>query len=752
MAMNAIDGVIGQVRRAALRQEGASLADGELLECYLGRRDEVAFEALVRRHGPMVMGVCRRILGNEADAEDAFQATFLVFVRKAASIRCRGQLANWLYGVAHNTALKARAMIHKRRTKEREAAAAPKPEAVEESWQRVQVILDDELSRLPDKYRIPIVLCELEGRTVTEAARHLGWPRGTVATRLSRGRALLARRLARHGLTVSGGALAAVLSHGASAAGVPVALVLSTVRAAGPVAAAGVVPAQVAGLAEAVVRGMVLTRLKVSATALLAAILAAVGTGMWAYQSSRAGPVAANERQTPDSVPGAAKPSETSADKSVQPSWGEPDHGIQARLRPRQVRWKVGESPTFDLDLRNQGEKLAGVVRPAYFWEVEVDGTWYGRRMERAAVQETPLKPGEEFKDCEALRLDGEWLRGVRGNDRFKPDKDGEALPLTPGKHRIRVAYHPHAELCAISNSVEFEILKADAKENPPRAARPADPGWIRVLVAGRADKAILFRPDGTKRTETNVVPVPFGGHRSPGGKSVVFVKAAGNETTIHVADADGKNARQVSPDKLVAGYPAWSPDGKRIAFAAMRGQQWQVHVMDRNGENVRQITDAPLGAETPKFSPNGRLAYLVWGDRQGKNRPADLVIFDDKAEKPIAKNVVISDFVWGPDGATIAYGKPGALVFHDIGSGKAQEIAFADVDKRLANDAAVMICWSPDSRAVACSIVFWGGRRADGPKMFGDDELFVIPRAGGASWFELGEQVRHIEWVNQKE
>src|SRR5216683_5726004 len=119
MATHAMNRVIWHLRRAALRQDGAGLTDSELLEQYVTRRDEAAFEALVRRHGPMVLGVCRRVLRNQADAEDAFQATFLVLVRRAASIRSRSTLSNWLYGVAHNTALKAKAMNSKRRTKER---------------------------------------------------------------------------------------------------------------------------------------------------------------------------------------------------------------------------------------------------------------------------------------------------------------------------------------------------------------------------------------------------------------------------------------------------------------------------------------------------------------------------------------------------------------------------------------------------------------------------------------------------------
>jgi RNA polymerase sigma factor (sigma-70 family) len=186
--------VTWHLRRAALRQDGAGLTDSDLLEQYVTQREEAAFEALLRRHGPMVLGVCCRVLRNEADAEDAFQATFLVLVRKAASIRSRSTLSNWLYGVAHNTALKAMEMNRKRHTKEREAGTILKHEAPSEVLQQVQMLLDAALGKLPKKYRIAIVLCDLEGKTIKEAARYLGWPQGTVATRLTRGRAQLARR------------------------------------------------------------------------------------------------------------------------------------------------------------------------------------------------------------------------------------------------------------------------------------------------------------------------------------------------------------------------------------------------------------------------------------------------------------------------------------------------------------------------------------------------------------------------------
>src|SRR5215470_11094159 len=170
MGTNALNRVIGQVRQAALRQNGAGPTDDELLEWYLGQRDADAFEALVQRHGPMVLGVCRRVLRNQADAEDAFQATFLVLVRKAAAIRSRN-VGSWLYGVAHNTALKALAMNCKRRTKEREAGSVSRPQTAEPGWCELQALLDTELSRLPDRYRAPLVLCDLEGKTIKEAAR-----------------------------------------------------------------------------------------------------------------------------------------------------------------------------------------------------------------------------------------------------------------------------------------------------------------------------------------------------------------------------------------------------------------------------------------------------------------------------------------------------------------------------------------------------------------------------------------------------
>ena len=171
--------VIDHLRQVVLR-DGVGLGDGELLRCFIERRDESALAALVKRHGPMVWGACRRLLSHH-DAEDAFQATFLVLVRKAASIVPREMVGNWLYGVAHQTALQARRNAARRSAREVQVPEMPDTVAVQQDqWLDVQPLLDQELNLLPDNYRAVLVLCDLEGRTRKEVARQLGVPEGSV--------------------------------------------------------------------------------------------------------------------------------------------------------------------------------------------------------------------------------------------------------------------------------------------------------------------------------------------------------------------------------------------------------------------------------------------------------------------------------------------------------------------------------------------------------------------------------------------
>jgi RNA polymerase sigma factor (sigma-70 family) len=290
MATGQMSNVLQHLNRA-VRPDGG-LTDGQLLERFLARRDEADFEALVRRHGPMVLGTCLRVLKNTHDAEDAFQATFLVLFRKAASLLPRAGVANWLYGVAYHTALKARAAARRRRAKEAQVrdmpGREPPTDAPAPDW---RPLLDQELSRLPEKYREPVVLCDLEGKTRREAAAPLGVPEGTLSGRLTTARRMLARRLARRGVTLSAGALAAALSQAASAR-VPAPLVVSTVKAAALLAAgetaAGVISAKVAALTEGVLAAMSMTKAKATAAFVVVIGLMALGGGF--AHRSLAGP------------------------------------------------------------------------------------------------------------------------------------------------------------------------------------------------------------------------------------------------------------------------------------------------------------------------------------------------------------------------------------------------------------------------------------------------------------------------------
>jgi RNA polymerase sigma factor (sigma-70 family) len=237
-------------------------------------RDEAAFEVLIWRHGPMVWNVCQRLLHHQHDIEDAFQATFLAFVREAGSIRERTSLGGWLYRVAYRVALKAksRAARHARHETHGVELLPAKPAQPETFWRDLRPVLDEEVNRLPLKYRLPLVLCYLEGKTTDEAAQELGCPRGTVATRLAWARERLRRRLTRRGLAISTGVMATSLSQNAASATLPAALVNATVQSgllfmAGNTAA-GTISAPVVALAEGVLKAMTISKLKVAAAML----------------------------------------------------------------------------------------------------------------------------------------------------------------------------------------------------------------------------------------------------------------------------------------------------------------------------------------------------------------------------------------------------------------------------------------------------------------------------------------------------
>jgi RNA polymerase sigma factor (sigma-70 family) len=282
---------IGPLLQVICGPDAASKTDGQLLEQFLTRRDEAAFAVLVRRHGAMVLGVCRRVLGDATDADDAFQAAFLILVRKAATLTARPFLGDWLHAVARHTALKAKVAAARRRAKERNAAGSPRqPTDSKNEW---LPLLDEELGRLPRKYQAPIMLCDLEGRTRQEAAEQLGWPAGTVAGRLVRGRALLARRLLRAARPLAR-ALPALLADGAATAALPPGLVARTAKAAADVAAGntaaqGVLSAEALAIAQGVMQSMFWNKCKIRALALVAALFITAAGGLAFHALAGAG-------------------------------------------------------------------------------------------------------------------------------------------------------------------------------------------------------------------------------------------------------------------------------------------------------------------------------------------------------------------------------------------------------------------------------------------------------------------------------
>jgi RNA polymerase sigma-70 factor (ECF subfamily) len=395
MATDPLSDALRGLRRVEVLRELADATDGQLLTRFLGAREETAFEALVRRHGPMVFGVCRRVLGHAQDAEDAFQATFLVLARKAASVRPRDLVGHWLYGVAYRTALKARTLHLKRRSREKQVdpmpdlpGAAPAPDV----WGEVRPLLDRELSLLPAKYRSAVVLCDLEGQTHKEAARRLGCPEGTLSVRLSRARQLLARRLARRGAATAGAALAAVLTQNA-AASVPAALVSSTVRAAAPFAAghaaAGLVPAEVAMLTEGVLKTMRMTKF----TAAVATIVLLGGGVLVCGMLALA--------QTGDEAPPSGGPAPQARERPQEPKG----------LKELQGEWKV-------LALEDDGTEIRGEALAKMRWVVKgskLQATDDGENYK--GVGTINLDPDKNPKHIDLLALEGkqkgQTIRGI---------------------------------------------------------------------------------------------------------------------------------------------------------------------------------------------------------------------------------------------------------------------------------------------------------------------------------------------------
>jgi RNA polymerase sigma factor (sigma-70 family) len=279
MGVGPLGNVVQHIGKLVAAEQARQFSDGELLELFARDRDQSAFAALVGRHGAMVLNVCRRILHNDLDAQDAYQAAFLVLVQKARSIRKKNSVGSWLHGVARRAATNLRKQSARRRVREQQVAVRPEQHPADVSWREMQTILDDEIQRLPERLSTPLVLCYLEGKTHDEAAQQLGWKLTTFRGRLERARELLRKGLTRRGVTLSAALLATALAETTGAADLPATLLAATLKAAiaGQPLAAGVISARAATLARGVTKSMMLRKLRIATVLIVAIGLAGVG-------------------------------------------------------------------------------------------------------------------------------------------------------------------------------------------------------------------------------------------------------------------------------------------------------------------------------------------------------------------------------------------------------------------------------------------------------------------------------------------
>jgi RNA polymerase sigma factor (sigma-70 family) len=610
--------VLSHLRK--LMGHGPSTRQNEraLLERFVHQHDESAFAELVQRHGPMVLGVCRRILQNAADADDAFQVTFLTLACKARSLRDGQALASWLYRVAAHTALRARANAARRRRLERQALVPPDPDpAAAAAWRELGPVLDEELSRLPEKCRAPLVLCCLEGKTNEEAARALGWPTGSISKRLARGRELLRRRLARRGFVPSAGALAALLSEAASAA-VPGPLAQATVRAAlltgtGRTAAGGL-SASVAGLLRQNLQAMLLKRLKFSVMVFLA--LGVLGMA-----------AALGLRETP---PRPEAPPELPHARGDRFGDALPPDAV-ARIGTVRLRHGGGVAA---LVLTSDGKKVVSVGwqgMPPLAANADPDArVWDGatgkeiRRFPLRGLAGTPL--GEW-----ALSPDGKVLAMAEGNKvvmrganigggplGFQFAGGGAMVPLfgpEQGGNAPATKTPPTIHLWDVQTGKEIRRLPqpANPTELPRRLAFSADG---KVLASWGGDSAIRVWDVATGKEHGRLALAPNQGVSclawSPDGRRL----AVGQEGTIRLWHMPAGR-----PGPLLRGHRegpvalAFSPDGKVLASGgANQVRLWDV----AGGTERRALPEQVDPAEAVAFSPDGRTVTAVSRDGEG--------------------------------------------------------------------------------------------------------------------------------------
>jgi RNA polymerase sigma factor (sigma-70 family) len=533
------------------------------------------------------------VLSNEHDAEDAFQATFLVLVRKAASIRRRASVASWLYGVAHRNAVRARANAQRLRGSDLLDVAGSANVVSEASGREVQAILEEELAQLPEHLRAPLLLCCLEGRSRTEAARQLGWREGTVASRLARARQRLRVRLAHRGVTLSVGALAGLLARDAAA--VPITTAAAVVRivglfALGDAAAAPALSTPVTALAKATLQAMFVTKLKVGAALALVCGILAAGAGLAVQRVLEEGGTAAVQRDRPQVVAERADTQKPTAPRqTLTDYYGDPlPPGALARLGTVQFRHPFAHVAFAHVAFSADGETLLSAGKD---WTVR---SWNKSTAKQVQLRHLGRSGTDPFE--EAVLAPGGKKLAVFGKETVYlyetvTGQELRRIAVGPASHE-RLAFSPDGQTLATMSGLggRYSIRLWDVSTGKERL----------VLRHERRIQDFAFSPDGK------------------------LLASAGGDNVLHLSETTtGNELRNVDAEE---GCVAFSPDGKTVAVGNHSGTVtlWETATLKE------QATLKPAAPSSTSFclaySPDGTL-LAVGGDK-------DLVLWDITARK----------------------------------------------------------------------------------------------------------------------
>jgi len=605
-----------QLRQLLGDETGGEQTDPALLDRFVQAQDQTAFAELVRRHGPIVWAACRRVLDDGHAAEDAFQATFMVLVRKAGSISRRELLGNWLYGVAFRIARKARGAAARRRSREGQVIDVPTPPP--EDMRDLRLVVDDEVNRLPDRYRLPIVLCYFQGKAYEEAARLLGCPAGTVSGRLARARELLRERLARRGLGLSLGLLSTFLAQHGTAA-LPSGLLHSTLTHAAhftaDASAASALPAPVAAMTEGMLRAMFWNRAMIAGVVMIS-LTAVAGASLLLHA-----PVA--EAPRPVAAP---------ADQRALPP----------RLSAKPARLL----PQRSLDLQTlafspDGQRLAtGGDHLIRIWD-----TVSGR-----LLQEVEASPVGVAITRLAFAPDGRTLASLGGhgdiNLRVWDASNGKLVRTAklPGMSGVFcLQYSPDGKLIATARHEKGTLCLLDAATFEP----------VRDIVGVRPGCEAAFSPDGKwiamvdARSRAGIWEVATGKlHRDlaltvgalAGGRPLAFtadskaiVVAEQHKSNVVVFDVEnGKEQQRFG-------------DGKAGAISSIAVSLNQLAVQDARSLKVWDLkTGVELGQANSStgrcpiaFAPGGRQLAVTWPMKGEKGPQMAAALFTIEADAP---------------------------------------------------------------------------------------------------------------------